>query len=214
MAQLTNGNTGGANPTNTQGPPQQKLVETISLQDLITEATDTQINGDINNQEKQDVTQTTDTTPTGTPTTPTGTADHATGHADTRRPTPIQVNARVLIAREYPTLPTAPSFGIRQKGILGGDNRPEVNADDFIWTFNLGPDRLQATITGLVDGSNDFQPATIDFPANAPMPGRRLPDQPSRQRHDQPGRADNDNTLVFLSSSRTSSLTTSSTRPI
>ena len=156
MAQLTNGNTGGTN-TNNQGPPQQKLVETVSLQDLITEATDTQINGDLNNQEQQDQTQTTDTT-TGTPTTPTGTPTPPTDNT-------IPVNARVLSPANMYTAYGTSFENFDQKGILGGDNRPEVNADDFIWTFNLGPDRLQGTITGLVDGSNDFQPATIDFPA-------------------------------------------------
>ena len=91
MAQLTNGNTGGTDTTNNQGPAQQKLVETVSLQDLITEATDTQINGDLNNQEQQDQTQTTDTT-TGTPTPPTGTPTPPT--TDNHRATPP-------IAREF-----------------------------------------------------------------------------------------------------------------
>ena len=54
MAQLTNGNTSGTNVTSNQGAPQQKLVETLSLQDLITDATQTQINDDLNNQEKKD----------------------------------------------------------------------------------------------------------------------------------------------------------------
>ena len=162
MAQLTNGNTGGTNTTNTQGPAQQKLVETVSLQDLITEATDTQINGDLNNQEQQDQTQTTDTT-TGTPTTPTGTPTPPTGTPTPPTDNTTPVNARVLSpANSYFAYGT--QF-LDPKGILGGDSRPEVNADDFIQTFNLGPDRFQATVTGLVDGSNDFQPATIDFPA-------------------------------------------------
>ncbi|HMK40944.1 MAG TPA: hypothetical protein VK451_05245, partial [Methyloceanibacter sp.] len=99
--------------------------------------------------------------PTGTPDTP-GTPDNP--------PPPIHVNARVL---SPPNVYTAYGIPLDNQGddhhLLGGDDRPEVNADDFIWTFNLGPDRLQATVTGLIDGSNDFQPATIDLPATFPL---------------------------------------------
>ena len=52
-----------------------------------------------------------------------------------------------------------------ESGILGGDSRPEVNVDDFIWTFNLVDGRLVGTVSGLNDGSGDFHPGNVDFPA-------------------------------------------------
>ncbi len=151
MAALTNGSGGATgNPTGTDtGPtPGQKYtsVETLSLQNLISQATQTQINGQINDQEQQGTTET-----PGTPGTP-------------QSPQPIPINARVLTPPNSFT-----AYGQRfenpsDNGILGGDANADVNADDFIWQFDLGTGRFQGTVSGLNDGSGDFKPGTVDFP--------------------------------------------------
>ncbi len=159
MAQLTNGNTSGTNATNSQGAPQQKLVETLSLQDLISDATQTQINDDLNNQEKKD-----ETTPTQTPgVKPPGTPVDTTT-TRRRRPT-VTVTARVLSPPNSYTAYNTQFSNPRENGILGGDDRPEVNADDFNQNFTISKGRFQGTVTGLNDGSGSFQPAILDFPA-------------------------------------------------
>jgi hypothetical protein len=151
MAALTNGSGGSTgNPTgvNTGPTPGQKYtsVETPSLQNLISQATQTQINGQLNEQEQQDTTGT-----PGTPDTPDS-------------PQPIPIKARVLTPPNSFTAYGTSFENPAGNGILGGDDDPEVDADDFVWTFDLGTGRFQGTVTGLNDGSGDFKPGTVDFP--------------------------------------------------
>ncbi len=137
MSALSNGNTGGTGtPGDTTSQAGNKIgqVETLNLQDLISEATATQINDTLQEDETTE-------TPAGTgappPDTPPPDPD----------PVPIPVNVRVL------TNPgTFTAYGHttdETDGILGGD--PNATGDDFIWTFDIVGDRFTATITGLTE---------------------------------------------------------------
>ena len=176
---------GGSNDkTNTAGgPPKQVVYETLSLQDLISDATQTSINDQVQNQEDKGTT----TTPTDTTTTPTDTTTTPTD--TTTPPPPDTVTARVLLSPGvYTAFPGTPdqyttdggdqSNGVKQ-GILGGGNYPEGTppplADDFVWTFGFANGRLVGTVSGLTDahcggGCNDLQitnppPAAVNFPS-------------------------------------------------
>jgi hypothetical protein len=182
QAALTNksgGSGSGAAPGGTtgEGPkPGSKYteVQTLSLQDLIADATTDQINGDLDKQEEA-----ADDT-TGKP--PTETADNpppvdTTGNpppTDTENPPPppppVTVDVRVLTPPGvYTAFPnTSDEFTTdnpESSGILGGDARPDVNADDFNQTLTFEGGRLKGTVSGLNDGSGSFAPATIDLPS-------------------------------------------------
>jgi trimeric autotransporter adhesin len=185
MHALTKGGTvvtlGGSGDKTGTGAPKQVVYETLSLQDLISDATQTSINDQVQNQEDKGTTTTTDTTttPTGTPTPPT----------DTTTP-PNTVTARVLLSPgvytafrgtldEYTTDGGDQSNGVKQ-GILGGGNYPEGTppplADDFVWTFGFANGRLVGTVSGLTDahctdgncnniGTTNPPPAAVNFPS-------------------------------------------------
>jgi hypothetical protein len=146
MASLTNGSTGGTgNPSTSQPSAPQKLVETVSLQDLVSDATATQINDEIIQQEQQGQTQPPPQT----------------------QPQLVPVNARVLSPPNSYTAYGSNFSNPGENGILGGDDDPNVNADDFVWTFGILNGRFKGTVSGLNDGdeSESFQPAALDFPA-------------------------------------------------
>ncbi len=185
MAALTNkaggtGTPGGApDGTTGEGPkPGSKYteVQTLSLQDLISDATTDQINGDLDKQE-QETDDTTGKPPADTAGNPppVDTTDNPPPVDTTDNPPPppppepIPFNVRVLTpAGTFTAFPgTSAEFTTDNtggSGILGGDANPDVNADDFNWTFDLGTGRFKGTVTGLIDDSGTFQPATIDFP--------------------------------------------------
>jgi len=144
MGQLTNGNTVPINNTTpSETTPKYTQVDTLSLQDLISDANQTQIQDSL---QKDETTTPPGTTPTVTPT------------------TPIPINARVLSPPNQFSAFGASYPNPSENGILGGDSRDYVNADDFIWTFDLGTGRFKGIVTGLNDGSGSFLPATVDFP--------------------------------------------------
>jgi hypothetical protein len=129
MAALTNSNTGGLNnSTETQSGNQVQVAETLSLQDLVAEATAEQVDSTLTKEET-------------TPTEPTD-------------PGSPQVTARVLVgAGVYTAFPETPDQFTTDEasdaGILGGDLNSTV--DDFIWTFNIENNRLVGTVSGLTD---------------------------------------------------------------
>jgi hypothetical protein len=188
MAALTNkggnnGTTGGPNGTTGDGPkPGQKYteVQTLSLQQLISDATSQQINNQINDDEKNDA-ETADAAPDkGTPTdTPT---DNPTPPGDTDNPPPpgpTQVTARVLLSpgvyTAFPGTPDEFTTGDPgSSGILGGD--PRSTGNDFIQTFSIVDGRLVGTVSGLTEAHCNDQdcseieihtppPADVSFPA-------------------------------------------------
>jgi trimeric autotransporter adhesin len=182
MTQLTNGNSNGigndtsSGNTGTQGSSSKYTsVETLSLQDLISDAMQTQINDQLNNQEQQDKTDTADTTDTTEPPVPDiAEASHNetslptdntppaenTPPAGNTPPPPVQLTARVLTSPGvYTAFPgTSAQFttgNAGSSGVLGGGSYPEGAsppfADDFVSTFKLSNGRLLATVSGLTD---------------------------------------------------------------
>ena len=144
---------------NNQPPP---LTETISLQDLISDATQTAIDSTIVKEEQQqaDNTAPPDPAPDNTP-------------PDTTPPEPeiISVELRVLTPPGQYTAYGNPVESPEDRNILGGDDNPAVTADDFIWTFDIVDGRLVGTVTDLVEGVGPdgqpelIEPASVDFPA-------------------------------------------------
>lgn len=146
--------------SNNQPPP---LTETVSLQDLISDATQTQIDSTLAAEEQQEQTQSDpppDTPPNNTP-------------PDTPPPEPeiVKVDLRVLTPPGEYTAYGNPVDNPGDRGILGGDDNPAVTADDFIWTFEIVDGRLVGTVTDLIESGGPGQeprpiePHAVDFPA-------------------------------------------------
>lgn len=162
MAALTNGNSGGTGTPgdSTGGPkPGNKYteVETLSLQDMISEATATQINDTLIKEET-----------TETPTDNTGNEPDPDPDPDPD-PEPTKVTVRVLSAPNTYTAYDTNFEDPASNGILGGDDNPDVEVDDFVWTFNIENGRLVGTVEGLTDTFEGeigpMTPADVNFPA-------------------------------------------------
>ena len=153
MAALTNGNTGGAGagtPADAAGgnkPSKYTEVETLSLQDLVADATATQVNDTL---QKDETTETPPPDNTDNPPPP------------PPPPPPAQVTLRILLSpgvyTAFPNGSTYTTDSAGQQGILGGGKYAEgtpadKHVDDFIWTFDIVNDRLTSTVSGLFDSS-------------------------------------------------------------
>jgi len=147
------------------------LTDTVSLQDLISDANQTQVQDNLQRDE-------TPTTPTGTPTTPTGTPT-------TPAPTPVPITFRVLGSPgAYTAFPGTSEYTTNDAGVLGGGNHgdnpgPGPFTDDFTWTFSIVNGRFTGTVSGLLDANctnkdcttietHTISPAKVDFPASFP----------------------------------------------
>jgi hypothetical protein len=152
MAALTNGNTAGAGtPADAAGgnkPSKYTEVQTLSLQDLVADATATQVNDTLQKDE------TTETPPPGNTDNP--------PPPPPPPPPPAQVTLRILnspgVYTAFPNGSTYTTDSAGQQGILGGGNYAEgtpadKHVDDFIWTFDIVNDRLTGTVSGLFDSS-------------------------------------------------------------
>ena len=173
MAALTNSNTGGAGagaPGDTAGGPKPGKyteVETLSLQDLVADATATQVNDTLQKDET-----------TEPP------ADTGTPPPD--NPQPAQVTLRILLSPGVYTASQNGSpyttDGAGEQGILGGgkyaDGTPaDKHGDDFIWTFNLVDNRLTGTVSGLFD-SNCANETNCGQIETHPQPAEAIVDFP------------------------------------
>ncbi|MCJ7598252.1 MAG: FecR domain-containing protein, partial [Methyloceanibacter sp.] len=167
MAALTNGSGGTGNGDGGKPDPKPtQLVETLSLQDLISDATAQKVDNTIAAEEATE--PATDTC------------------AGTECNPPTQVTVRVLstpgVYTAFPGTPneyTTDASG--KQGILGGGKYPDGTlpplSDDFEWTFTIDENgRLVGTVLGLtdahcVDGDCDNievttpPPADVNFPA-------------------------------------------------
>ena len=173
MAALTNGNTGGTGagaPGDTAGGPKPGSkyteVETLSLQDMVADATAQQVNDTLQKDETTEPPADTGTTPPDN--TPPPDPD----------PEPTKVTLRVLTtAGTFTAFPGSPNQyttdNTGDQGILGGD--PHATADDFIWPFDIVDGRLTGTISGLTDShcnqgdcgdivTTTPPPVVVDFP--------------------------------------------------
>ena len=168
LTSLTNGSTSGIGSTSgeEQTSPKPVVVETLSLQDLISDATATQINDSLSQEEHVD--------------------EENPDNGGTPPPPPqyAMVTMRVLAT---PSSYTA--FGGSQNGgyttyepynILGGD--PTTTGDDFTWTFAIVKGRLVGTVTGLTDThldcsspSNCQMVTTVSPPAKLNFPFVKFP---------------------------------------
>jgi hypothetical protein len=176
MAALTNSNTNGIGSTETEQPDVQpdQLADTISLQDLISDATETRIVDSLEAEEKKE-------TPTTTTTT--------TTTEDPSPPDPVQVTFRVLgTPGAYTAFPNDPHSKYTTDngsgGVLGGGNYGNTPpgpplADDFTWTFSIVDGRFVGTVSGLLDANctdsscqtietHTISQAKVDFPASFP----------------------------------------------
>ncbi|MGV1014473.1 MAG: FecR family protein, partial [Methyloceanibacter sp.] len=176
MTALTNGNTGGTGASDEGSQAsQQILAETISLQDLISDAAGDRMTDTIaEERNRPDETTVIDTpTPSDIPTdTPTDTSP---------APPPPTITARVLAAPGvYTAFGNTTIHDPASNGILGGGDYGGAEgpfADDFVWTFNIVNNRLVGTVSGLLDANCGSGPncqpiethpitaALVDFPA-------------------------------------------------
>ena len=174
MTALTNGSSGGVGagtPDDSKGgQPGSKYtqVETLSLQDMVADATATQINDTI--QEEESTPPPSDTTTPPPPPPP---------------PPADKITLRVLGAPGVYTAFPGTSFeyttdAAGEQEILGGGKYAELplgakHADDFVWTFDLVNGRMTGTVSGLYNSqcgeegcqnvvSHEVSPAQVDFP--------------------------------------------------
>ncbi|MGH6737014.1 MAG: FecR domain-containing protein [Methyloceanibacter sp.] len=169
---------------------QLSMVDTISLQDLISDATATQIDSTLQKEETNEVapnepTNTGDDNPppgnTGNNPPPPDNTGNPPPPDDTGNPPPppILVETRVLTApgtftafRDTDDEYTTGNGG--DQGVVGGD--PNATVDDFTWTFSIVDGRLVGTVTGQTDsfpGDGEpvvvgSSPASVNFPASFP----------------------------------------------
>jgi hypothetical protein len=163
MSSLTNSNSAGVgNSSDQQSGNQLQTVDTLSLQDMISDAAAEQA------------------TDTATETNPTTEPNEAP------EPQPTEVTVRVLNAPGvYTAFPgTSDEFTTEDgndAGILGGD--PVATVDDFEWTFSIENGRLVGTVSGLLDSFQDcpdgpgscqihtevISDAQVDFPTEFPV---------------------------------------------
>ncbi len=151
---------GASNPPVNNNIP---LTDTVSLQDLISDANQTQVQDNLQKDE-------TPTTPTGTPTT---------------TPTPVPITFRVLgTPGVYTAFPGTSNKYTTDSGagVLGGgdyDGKSGPFTDDFTWTFGIVNGRFTGTVSGLLDANctnsdcttietHTITPAKVDFPASFP----------------------------------------------
>ncbi|HUT12701.1 MAG TPA: hypothetical protein VMY42_19550, partial [Thermoguttaceae bacterium] len=153
----------------------QTTFETVSLQDLISDATTTQINDSLERDETNDTNTNNNTPPTNNTNNP---PPNNTGNNPP--PGTIQVETRVLLPpgvfTAFPGTPNKYTTGDGgNQGILGGD--PNATVDDFKWTFSIVNNRLVGTVTGLTDSfldenlnpvTKNIPDAAVDFPATFP----------------------------------------------
>lgn len=148
---------GQDNQPNRNPPP--PLAETVSLQELISDATATQIDGELQRQENQNE----------TPKPPDNTND-----PNNEPPPTTEIRARVLTGPgTFTAFPgTDDKFTTHEGqrvGILGGDDNDAADASDFQRTFKIENNRLVGTVSGLTDSSEDglenAPPVDVDFPA-------------------------------------------------
>ena len=146
MAALTNGSANGLGSTPDQNAPlnpadTQGLNQTES--DIVNDATQTQIQDTVQDQQNQPQQTGNNNTPPPPP---------CTGDACNPQEPPTPITLRVVAA---PSSYTAYGQSIAdplQHGILGGDDNPNVTVDDFLKTLQLQNGRLTGTIEGLRDG--------------------------------------------------------------
>ena len=156
MAALTNSNTNtGPADTNKVDQQTQLVNDTISLQELISEANATKVDEsleadetDTSQQQEQEQEQEQEQTDTGTI-------------------EPTKVTVRVLTPANTYMAYGAPHYDPASNGILGGDET--IETDDFEWTFEIQDGRLVGTVSGLVDyngegGPQVMTPAAVNFP--------------------------------------------------
>jgi hypothetical protein len=173
MTSLTNSNTADATGTQSQGGTKPQVVETLSLQDLVADATTEQIITEAQNQ-------------------PTETVNETPPHDDgTAPPPPKEVTVRVLTAPGvYTAFPLIDDDSFTTEdghdaGILGGGTYPAETtgpkADDFEMAFTFQGDRLIGNIEGMTDAECDdgdcdtvlpriAPPALVDLPAEFDNP--------------------------------------------
>jgi hypothetical protein len=91
-------------------------------------------------------------------------------------PEPIKIELRVLTPPSNYTAYGEQIKDPEDRGVLGGDDNPEVTSDDFIWTFTIEDGRVVGTVTGLTGGisgdpesTEQLDPADVDFPAVFPL---------------------------------------------
>ena len=158
-ASTNSGNNGGEQQAG-GGSETGGLTQTVSLQNLISDATSdataTEIDEQLAKQEQQAKND-----PPVDPVVEDPPVD----------PEPLVVELRVLTPPDNYT-----AYGNRvpdpeSAGILGGDDDPNVTADDFIWTFTIEDGRVVGNITGLVgtaedgEGTVKLSPVGVNFPA-------------------------------------------------
>ena len=152
MAALTNSNTNsGPADTNKVDQQTQLVNDTLSLQELISEANATKVDESLEADEIDE--------PAPPSTDPI---------KETEVPPPPvypQVTLRVLTPPHSYTAYNQTHNDPASNGILGGDDDPEVDADDFEWTFSIIDGRLVGKVEGKNDGDGIMSPALVDFPA-------------------------------------------------
>jgi hypothetical protein len=158
---------------------------TNDMSQLVTDATVTQIQGEL--QEQVQNQEQPGTQPPPPPQTQTGTTPPAPVVIET-------VTMRVLASPGvYTAFPNSPGKTFTtdeggEAGILGGGDyapQPQLAADDFVWKFNIEKGRIVGTVQGLIDAScgsgpncvvQNNAPASpapkIDFPAVFPAAGQ------------------------------------------
>ncbi len=157
LAALTNGSGGTGNGDGGKPDPKPtKLVETLSLQELIADAAAQKVNDTIAAEEPPNDTIAAEEPP----------VDTCTGEECNPPPEPTQVTTRVLVgAGVYTAFPgTIDQFTTdngSEAGILGGD--PNATVDDFEWTFNIENGRLVGTVSGLTDSHCTDQACSGDI---------------------------------------------------
>jgi hypothetical protein len=158
MAALTNGSTSGLGSSNDQNGPSNP-VDTQGLNqtetDIVNDATQTQIQDTVQDQQNQQ--QTVDNTPplcTG--------PDCGPPPPPPPPPEPVPVKVRVLsspgVYTAFPNLEELTYTTDTGSGILGGGNYGESppegpRGDDFIATFGVLNGRMFGTVTGLLDAN-------------------------------------------------------------
>ena len=158
MAALTNGSANGLGSTTDQNAPPNP-VDTQGLNqtetDIVNDATQTQIQDTVQDQQNQPQQQ-----QTGNNTPPPCTGPECGPPPPPPPPEPVPVKVRVLASPGVYTAFPGPDHYTTDtgSGILGGGNYgqtplPGPRGDDFIWEFGVLNGRLFGTVTGLIDAS-------------------------------------------------------------
>ena len=166
MAALTNSNSNtGPADTNKVDQQTQLVNDTISLQELISEANATKVDESLEAEEKKD---------------PAPPSTNPVKETETPAP-PVYptITARVLTTPgTYTAFPNGDTYTTDGSNVLGGD--PDTDGDDFEFTFSIINDRPVGTVAGKTDshlqcdsGGQNCQkvittppPAIVSFPAS------------------------------------------------